>query len=43
MQSVNDNEHDGTLETFRPYALPDATWLNEAAQSLPDTQDTACN
>jgi hypothetical protein len=21
------NEHEGTLETFRPYAAPDATWL----------------
>jgi len=29
------NEHDGTLETFRPYAMPDAVWLNEAAQALP--------
>ena len=23
------NEHQGTLETFRPYALPDAAWLEE--------------
>ncbi len=23
------NEHLGTLETFRPYAMPDADWLNE--------------
>ena len=21
------NEHEGTLETFRPYAAPDAEWL----------------
>ena len=23
------NEHLGTLETFRPYAMPDAAWLEE--------------
>ncbi len=23
------NEHQGTLETFRPYAMPDAAWLEE--------------
>jgi hypothetical protein len=23
------NEHQGTLETFRPYALPDAAWFEE--------------
>ncbi|MCF7730529.1 MAG: ATP-binding protein [Akkermansiaceae bacterium] len=28
------NEHYGTLETFRPYALPDATWLEETAEKL---------
>ena len=28
------NEHEGWLETFRPYALPDAGWLGEAAQQL---------
>ena len=28
------NEHDGTLETFRPYALPDASWLAEARQAV---------
>jgi len=21
------NEHEGTLETFRPYAMPDGAWL----------------
>ncbi|HEY2341768.1 MAG TPA: hypothetical protein VGH90_02005, partial [Chthoniobacteraceae bacterium] len=21
------NEHDGTLETFRPYSVPDADWI----------------
>ncbi len=25
------NEHFGTLETFRPYAMPDAVWLEEIA------------
>ena len=25
------NEHLGTLETFRPYAMPDAVWLEELA------------
>jgi DNA segregation ATPase FtsK/SpoIIIE, S-DNA-T family len=28
------NEHLGTLETFRPYALPDEEWLAEAAAGL---------
>jgi DNA segregation ATPase FtsK/SpoIIIE-like protein len=28
------NEHQGTLETFRPYATPDAEWLREAAEKL---------
>jgi DNA segregation ATPase FtsK/SpoIIIE, S-DNA-T family len=28
------NEHEGTLETFRPYALPDAAWLGEVAGKL---------
>lgn len=27
------NEHLGTLETFRPYALPDGEWLEEVAAS----------
>jgi hypothetical protein len=27
------NEHLGTLETFRPYAMPDAAWLEELAAS----------
>ena len=25
------NEHQGTLETFRPYAMPDSAWLDEIA------------
>ena len=25
------NEHAGTLETFRPYALPDDSWFEEVA------------
>jgi hypothetical protein len=29
------NEHLGTLETFRPYALPDDDWFREAAGLLP--------
>lgn len=28
------NEQAGTLETFRPYAAPDAAWLNDAAAKL---------
>ena len=28
------NEHEGYLETFRPYALPDSEWLREAAEKL---------
>lgn len=28
------NEHEGTLETFRPYAPPDAEWMRQAAQKL---------
>ena len=28
------NEHYGTLETFRPYAMPDAAWLDEVAGAL---------
>jgi ABC-type multidrug transport system fused ATPase/permease subunit len=28
------NEHEGTLETFRPYALPDAEWIRHAAEKL---------
>ena len=28
------NEREGSLETFRPYALPDNGWLEEAARSL---------
>jgi hypothetical protein len=28
------NEHEGTLETFRPYAMPDPTLLEDLAQKL---------
>lgn len=28
------NGHEGWLETFRPYALPDAAWLEEAGRQL---------
>ena len=28
------NEQDGYLEVFRPYALPDAAWLEQAASNL---------
>ena len=28
------NEHDGTLETFRPYAAPDQVWLEKTAGML---------
>ncbi len=28
------NEHDGTLETFRPYAPPSSTWLAQTAARL---------
>jgi len=28
------NEHEGTLETFRPYATPSNEWLREAAEDL---------
>jgi hypothetical protein len=28
------NEHEGTLETFRPYAAPDPEWLGEAGAKL---------
>jgi len=28
------NEHEGYLETFRPYAPPDAEWLHQAAEKL---------
>ncbi len=28
------NDQQGTLETFRPYALPDRGWLAEVAQQL---------
>jgi hypothetical protein len=28
------NEHAGTLETFRPYATPDASWIDDVAKTL---------
>jgi hypothetical protein len=28
------NEHEGSLETFRPYASPDSEWLREVAEKL---------
>ncbi len=28
------NEHEGSTETFRPYAPPDAEWLRQAAEKL---------
>lgn len=28
------NEHEGSLETFRPYALPENAWLEQVAQQL---------
>jgi hypothetical protein len=28
------NEHEGYLETFRPYAMPDASWVQEAGEQL---------
>jgi hypothetical protein len=28
------NEHEGWLETFRPYAMPDSAWLSEATALL---------
>ena len=28
------NEHEGYLETFRPYALPDQEWLEQAGKNL---------
>jgi hypothetical protein len=28
------NEHEGSLETFRPYAAPDPEWLRQAAEKL---------
>ena len=28
------NEQGGYLEVFRPYALPDGVWLDEAAAKL---------
>ena len=28
------NEHDGVLETFRPYSIPDVAWVRGAAEQL---------
>ena len=28
------NEHEGALETFRPYAMPTADWLREAGEAM---------
>jgi hypothetical protein len=28
------NEHEGSLETFRPYATPDSEWLRQAGEQL---------
>jgi len=28
------NEHEGTLETFRPYAAPDSGWIRQAGEKL---------
>jgi len=28
------NEHEGVLETFRPYATPDSEWIRQAAEKL---------
>jgi hypothetical protein len=28
------NEHEGTLETFRPYAMPDSGWIEKTASAL---------
>jgi hypothetical protein len=33
------NEHEGTLETFRPYATPDAAWLERIAAAAPNAQN----
>lgn len=31
------NEHEGSLETFRPYATPDAAWIQHIGESLAGT------
>jgi hypothetical protein len=31
------NEHYGTLETFRPYAMPDNAWLDEIAAAVTES------
>lgn len=35
------NGHEGWLETFRPYALPDEAWIEEARRSLATTSGEA--
>jgi DNA segregation ATPase FtsK/SpoIIIE, S-DNA-T family len=35
------NEHEGLLETFRPYAAPDAAWIRDAAEKLAATHPPA--
>ncbi len=35
------NEHDGTLETFRPYAAPGQDWLEKTTQTLLSRQGAA--
>lgn len=32
------NEHEGYLETFRPYAMPDAEWIRSAGEKLRSKQ-----
>jgi AAA+ superfamily predicted ATPase len=34
LRAVIHNEHYSTLETFRPYALPDDAWLAEAGSRM---------
>ena len=33
-RAILQNAQAGTLETFRPYALPDSAWIEEAARDL---------
>jgi hypothetical protein len=33
-RAILSNAQAGTLETFRPYALPDAAWIDQAARHL---------
>ena len=34
-RAILHNEHEGTLETFRPYATPEAAWLEQARPPSP--------